>query len=84
MIPIQQLLNRILWDKQFGTGYFEIGYLDHNAREIVRIPLIKIRFVEGDQFSFYLEDETGETLAIPFHRIRQVFRGGVLIWKRSG
>jgi uncharacterized protein (UPF0248 family) len=30
-----------------------------------------------------LEDETGEMLVIPFHRIRRVFRNGVLIWSRD-
>ncbi len=82
MIPIQQLLNRIRWDKEFGTASFEIGYLDHTEKEIIRIPFTKIHFEEGNQFSFQLEDETGEMLNIPFHRIRQVIRNGVPIWNR--
>jgi len=28
MIPIQELLNRIKWDKSFGAGRFEITYYD--------------------------------------------------------
>ncbi len=84
MVPIQQLLNRIRWDKEFGTAYFEIGYLDHTAKKIIRIPFVKIHFEEGNQFSFQLEDETGEMLVIPFHRIRQVCRDGVPIWNRAG
>ncbi len=84
MIPIQQLLSRIRWDKEFGTAYFEIGYLDHAAKKIIRIPFAKIDFVEGNPFSFQLEDELGEMQAIPFHRVRQVFRDGILIWNRTG
>ena len=86
MIPLQRLLNRIRWDREFGTAYFEIGYLDHTAKKIIRIPLTKIHLQQGNQFSFQLEDETGELmemLVIPFHRIRRVFRDGVLIWSRD-
>jgi uncharacterized protein (UPF0248 family) len=83
MIPLQHLLNRIRWDREFGTAYFEIGYLDHTAKKIICIPFTKIHLQQGNQFSFQLEDETGEMLAIPFHRIRRVFRDGVLIWSRD-
>jgi uncharacterized protein (UPF0248 family) len=82
MIPIHQLLNRIRWDKEFGTGRFEIGYEDHRVKRIVRIPFSKIHFEADQHFSFRLEDETGEMVAIPLHRIRQVFRDGTLIWER--
>ena len=84
MIPIRQLLNKIRWDKDFGTASFQIGYLDHSANKIIRIPFTRINFEEGNRFSFQLEDETGEMQVIPFHRIRQVFRDAVLIWNREG
>ncbi|MGC8491916.1 MAG: RNA repair domain-containing protein [Syntrophobacteraceae bacterium] len=41
-------------------------------------------FEAGDRFSFRYEDESGDRPAIPFHRIRQVFRDGILIWNRAG
>jgi uncharacterized protein (UPF0248 family) len=83
MIPMQRLLKRIRWDREFGTVYFEIGYLDHITKKIIRIPFAKIHLQQGNQFSFQLGDETGEVLVIPFHRIRRVFRDGVLIWNRD-
>ena len=82
MIPVQHLLNKIRWDKDFSTGSFEIGYQDHVEQRIIRIPFRKIRFEEGNRFSFELEDEMGETLQIPFHRIREIYRDGTLIWQR--
>jgi hypothetical protein len=66
------------WDRGFGTAYFEIGYLDHTAQKIIHIPFTKIHLQQGNQFWFQFEDETGEMLVIPFHRIRGVFRDGVL------
>lgn len=84
MVPIQQLLNKIRWDREFGMGSFEIGFLDHFTNSIVRVPFKEIHFEEGNHFSFQLEGESGEMTTIPFHRIREVYRDGVLIWRRPG
>jgi uncharacterized protein (UPF0248 family) len=82
MIPIQKLLNRIRWDKEFGNGSFEVGYEDHIEQRIVRIPFRKVRFCEEDPLSFHVTDAEGVARTIPFHRIREVFRDGALIWQR--
>jgi uncharacterized protein (UPF0248 family) len=82
MLPIRDLLNRIRWDREFGGSFFEIGYLDHIRRSIVRVPFRSIRFVSGNHFSCEIEDVDGEVLTIPFHRIRQVYRDDILIWRR--
>lgn len=82
MIPIQHLLNRIRWDREYGAGSFEIGYLDHVGQRIVRVSMRNITIERGDSFSFQLEDETGEVVTIPYHRIRQVYRNGAIIWER--
>ena len=42
MIPIHELLHRIHWDPEFGKGAFEIGYEDHIAGRIVRVPLGRV------------------------------------------
>jgi hypothetical protein len=34
MTPIHELLNRILWDKEFGQGRFEIGFYDRREGTI--------------------------------------------------
>jgi len=84
MVPIKDLLNRIRWDKEFGTGFFEIGYVDHVERRIVRVPFGRVHFEEGNRFSFQLEDEMHEMRTIPYHRVREVYRDDALIWHRSG
>lgn len=83
MIPIQELLSRIRWDKEFGEGSFEIGYLDQRQRKMVLIPLEEMFFEAGNRFSFRLESQEGEALSIPFHRIREVHKNGSVIWKRK-
>lgn len=83
MIPIQDLLNRIIWDKEFGRGDFEIGYYDRVEERIIRVSFRMIELVPGDHFSFLLYGPEGETCSIPFHRVRQVYKDGQLIWHRS-
>ncbi|HEC17381.1 MAG TPA: DUF504 domain-containing protein [Sedimenticola sp.] len=83
MIPIQELLNRIKWDKSFGAGRFEITYYDRVEEKNIRIPMTDVFFDEADHFSFQCFDPEGETHTIPLHRIREVFKDGKLIWHRK-
>lgn len=82
MMPIQKLLKRIRWDREFGRGVFEIGYEDHIEQKILRVPFRRIRFNEENRFSFEMEDVDGVVQTIPFHRIREVYKDGDLIWHR--
>lgn len=83
MIPIQDLLNRIRWDKNYAQGDFEIGYHDRIANKIVRVAFEKIRFPAGEHFSFEVIDNTGEIRMIPFHRVKEVYKNKKLIWHRE-
>ena len=82
MTPIHELLNRIRWDKAFGRGRFEIGFLDRHERIIHRVALQDVAFPESAEHTFQFVDETGEHRRVPFHRIREVYRDGELIWQR--
>lgn len=82
MMPIQQLLHRIRWDRAFGRGRFEIGYFDRAARGIRRVALRELVFPKDQRHAFEVMDESGQWCRIPFHRIRQVWRDGQLIWQR--
>jgi uncharacterized protein (UPF0248 family) len=82
MQPIHELLNRIRWDRDFGSCSFELGYYDRVADKIIRVAFNEIIRAPGDTFSFQLIDPEGEPRSIPLHRIREVYRDGVLIWQR--
>jgi uncharacterized protein (UPF0248 family) len=75
MTPIHKL-SRIRWDKEFGSGKSEIGYLGHAGR------LDEVTFPQGERRAFELVDETGQARRIPFHRVMAVWRNGEVIWKR--
>ena len=83
MIPIHEVLSRIRWDRDFGRGRFEIGYYDRMAGTIRRVALQEIVFPPAERQVFEMADETGQLQRIPFHRVREVYRNGQLIWKRS-
>ena len=82
MQPIDKLLARIKWDKDFGNAAFEVGYYDRVAALIVRRPLADLLFEPGNKESFLLMDEEGVYQRIPLHRMRAVYRDGALIWQR--
>ena len=82
MLPLHQLLKRIRWDPEFGKGRFRIGYADHLAGGLVIIELSEFHVDPDNRFMFDVFDETGERHSIPFHRVKQVFKDGVLIWQR--
>lgn len=83
MIPIQDLLHRIQWDTAFGSARFMIGYYDRLDDRIVRVPFRCVHLARGEHFSFDVEDESGATHMVPFHRVREVWRNGELIWQRK-
>ena len=82
MVPIHALLARIRWDPQFGRGRWEIAYLDCAQPGLVRVPLDEIRTQAHIGFVFDVVDEEGAEHSIPYHRVRQVWRDGKLLWSR--
>ena len=82
MEPIQDLLNRIRWDPEFGFARFVVGYYDRLTHAIVKIPFEQISFDLDDHFSFEAVGEDGVLHNIPLHRVREVYRNGELIWSR--
>ena len=83
MIPIQDLLHRILWDPEFGRGEFVIGYYDRIEHEIIRVPFREIRFPKDGPGIFELFDHEGQRHTIPLHRVKSVYKNGALIWHRD-
>lgn len=83
MLPIQDLLNRIRWDEKFGRGRFEIGYYDRKEDRIIRVPFTVIELPAGNHFSFRIAEESAEPASIPLHRIRIVWKDGMVIWERK-
>ena len=82
MTPIHQLLSRIRWDRDFGRARFEIAFFDRQESSLHRVALAKIAFPKGERRMFEWQDETGQVRRIPFHRIREVYRDGQLVWQR--
>jgi uncharacterized protein (UPF0248 family) len=82
MITIEELLQRIRWDPQFGRGSFTIGYYDRIRRGIVTVPLEQIHLEPGNHFSFTAVEPDGTVHDVPFHRVREVHRDGACIWRR--
>ncbi|MDD3530744.1 MAG: DUF504 domain-containing protein [Gallionellaceae bacterium] len=82
MIPIHALLARIRWDAEFGRACFVVGYWDRVAGEVRRLDLSRLAWDADNPGFFDLVDEEGAAHSVPFHRVREVWRDGRLIWQR--
>ncbi len=81
MIPFHELLSRIRWDAEFGKARFQIGYFDRKKQGLIHLPLEQIRSEGG--FSFQAIADDGTVHSVPYHRVREVWRDGELIWSRA-
>lgn len=83
MIPIHELLNRIRWDTAFAQGRFVIGYYDRVDNTVIQVPVSRILLTPGEHFAFQVTDADGYTHDVPFHRVKDVYKNGELIWHRE-
>lgn len=82
MQPLQELLHRITWDPVFGKGEFALGYEDRVAHEEKIVPFASTRIDPKRPDTFSFDDEEGIVAHIPLHRVRAVYKDGVVIWRR--
>lgn len=83
MIPLHELLSRIRWDPEFGRGLFRLGYLDHARHGLVYLDLNEAQAVSDSPSCFEVTDDEGNTHSIPYHRVKEVWKNGELIWRRE-
>ena len=84
MIPIHELLSRIRWDRAFADAEFALGYYDRVVNRVIVVPFTEVTLIPDDKFAFEVVDQEGELHSVPFHRVRDVYRNGELIWHRDG
>lgn len=82
-MPLHELLSRIRWDPEFGRGEFELGYVDHVRRRLVYVALNEVREEADNHFCFEVTDEDGVAHTVPYHRVKEVWKNGELIWRRA-
>jgi uncharacterized protein (UPF0248 family) len=81
MQPLDELLHRIRWDAEFGTGQFALGYYDRVEHE-EKIVALDATMVDRQSRTFSFADEEGVGHRIPLHRVRSVYKNGVVVWHR--
>lgn len=83
MIPIQDLLNRIRWDKEFARGQFQLGYFDRMEDRVITVSFQSVEFLPDAPGTFTVVDGEGRFHHVPFHRVREVWKDGRGIWRRG-
>jgi len=83
MKTAQEILSRIRWDNNLANDEFVVGYFDRLEHEIIRVAFKEIHFPQDDHFSFEVVDEDENIHSIPYHRVKEIFQNGELIWHRD-
>lgn len=83
MKPVQDILNRIRWDKNLTEDDFKIGYFDRVEQRIIVVAFKEIQFPLDDHFSFEVIDQEGALHSVPYHRVKAIYRNDRLIWHRE-
>jgi uncharacterized protein (UPF0248 family) len=60
-----------------------IGYYDRVEDKVIQLPFERIQLDPGDHFGFQAIDSDGYAHEVPFHRVKDVYRDGELIWHRA-
>lgn len=84
MQPLEELLHRIKWDVEFGKSAFALGYYDRIVHAEQVVPFESVTIDPQGRGTFSLHDEDGLVAHIPLHRVRTVYKDGVVIWQRPG
>ena len=79
MLPIQNLLNKIKWDKRENPDDYFIFYYDRILKTLIKISYNKIKMIEG---SFMVLDNEEES-NVPLHRIKKVMKNDRIVWERK-
>ena len=79
MQPIQDLLNKIKWDKRENPKKYSIFYFDRILKKLIKIPYTKIKRIEGSFMVLNNEEESN----IPLHRIKKVAKDNVVDCQRK-
>ncbi|MFO7603489.1 MAG: DUF504 domain-containing protein, partial [Gammaproteobacteria bacterium] len=62
---------------------FVIGYFDRVENRIIRVRFQDIAFPSDEGDTFQVADEEGHLHRIPYHRVKEVYKDGELIWLRT-
>ncbi|MBU0461947.1 MAG: DUF504 domain-containing protein [Nanoarchaeota archaeon] len=79
MITISELINKIKWDKREKPEEYVFYYVDRITKKLVPIKYKKIKRIDQGFMIINRDDKETE---IPLHRIREVRKDKVSIWKR--
>jgi len=76
---ILDLLNKIKWDKKENPDDYSIAHFDRISNKKENIKYNKIKKIDR---GFIIVEKEDKEVNIPLHRIREVKKKGVVVWKR--
>lgn len=83
MHPLKNLFNRLTWDKREKPDSYLLTYTHRGAPGDVRSVKVSEIGPIGKTWFTLLEDEKGEAVTIPFHRVVEIreIHSGQIVWR---
>jgi len=82
MLTIRETLNRIKWASPLGLSDCEIVIVHRGApNDLKIIKGVAIRDIAPR--AMIIEEGKGEETVIPYHRIRIISKGGIVLWQKK-
>ena len=79
MISTKELINKIKYDKRENPEDYMLYYYDRIEDKLKELKYTEIKRLEGN---FMIVERDGEEVNIPLHRIKEVKKKGIVVWKR--
>ncbi len=80
MQTIQELINKIKWDKRENPKLYLLYYIDRFSNKLIEIRFSNIKNIND---GFITIEKSEEETNIPLHRIKLVKKGNDIIWRRN-
>jgi len=80
---IAELLNQIRWNEEHLRFKIEVGFIPEGLVKAVVIPFNAISFGDKDTKAFMLKVEEREPGWVPFERVTDVYKNGLLLWHKE-
>ena len=79
MIPIQNFLHKIKWDKKEKPEEYVLFYYDRVEDTLKEIKYTDILRIEDN---FLILTINGKEANVPLHRIKKILKKGEVVWDR--
>lgn len=78
MLTAKQMLDKIKWSNKFKPEEITLSYFDRILNKNIKINYGEVKIEDN----FIILEKENKISEIPLHRLREIRKNGIVIWKR--